>query len=211
MNLCMALAEDPLRTAGECFFLLENRGASVTLRYSMGEDFCLDPNLLIIGTMNSADRNVDEQMDVAFVQRFTWVEVSALALLPMPASYSPSRAVSQLAPEDDPVKNLLAAFLYSLKKQDTSGAEVAGKWLPALVDTWNKVLCTRCAQYRQGFGRVFPRLCALQGLLRLCHWTALLPQREALRHAHTRGRAGGCGGKFGRECCGRGGGGRAAN
>ena len=36
--------------AGECFFLLENRAASVRLRYSMpDEKFELDPHLLIIG------------------------------------------------------------------------------------------------------------------------------------------------------------------
>ena len=59
---------------GECFFLLENRGAKVTLRYG-SEKFSLDTNLLIIGTMNTRDRNLDQQMDVAFVQRFKWVEV----------------------------------------------------------------------------------------------------------------------------------------
>jgi len=104
---------------GECFFLLENRGSEITLRHSTsGDTFALDENLLIIGTMNSADRNVDAKMDVAFVQRFCWAELS-------------------------PADGLLPAYLRSLEREGVAGAKDASKWLPGLVDAWNGVLADK--------------------------------------------------------------------
>jgi len=56
------------KVLGELFFLLEYRDHQVTLQYSE-EQFSLPPNLMIIGTMNTADRSI-ALVDAALRRRF---------------------------------------------------------------------------------------------------------------------------------------------
>ncbi|MBD7981572.1 McrB family protein [Oerskovia merdavium] len=60
------------RVFGELYFLLEYREDSVRLMYS-GEEFSLPKNLLLIGTMNSADRSI-ALLDSALRRRFSFVD-----------------------------------------------------------------------------------------------------------------------------------------
>ena len=53
---------------GELYFLLEYRDEQISLQYSR-EPFALPPNLLIIGTMNTADRSI-ALVDLALRRRF---------------------------------------------------------------------------------------------------------------------------------------------
>lgn len=57
---------------GEMYFLLEYRDRSIQLQYSQTK-FSLPKNLLIIGTMNSADRSI-ALLDAALRRRFFFVE-----------------------------------------------------------------------------------------------------------------------------------------
>lgn len=74
---------------GELYFLLEYRDASVRLQYSPAEPFSLPPNVLVIGTMNTADRSI-AVVDAAIRRRFAFVE---------------------LHPDEEPVRNLLPRWL----------------------------------------------------------------------------------------------------
>ena len=56
------------KVLGELFFLLEYRDRAITLQYS-DEQFKLPKNLIIIGTMNTADRSI-ALVDVALRRRF---------------------------------------------------------------------------------------------------------------------------------------------
>lgn len=60
------------KVLGECYFLLEYRDTPVRLQYSEVE-FKLPPNLLIIGTMNTADRSI-ALIDAALRRRFYFIE-----------------------------------------------------------------------------------------------------------------------------------------
>lgn len=62
---------NPAKVFGELYFLLEYREHAVRLQYSES-DFILPKNLLIIGTMNSADRTI-ALMDAALRRRFYFV------------------------------------------------------------------------------------------------------------------------------------------
>lgn len=53
---------------GELYFLLEYRDEKIMLQYG-GASFCLPKNLLIIGTMNTADRSISH-IDAALRRRF---------------------------------------------------------------------------------------------------------------------------------------------
>jgi len=57
---------------GELYFLLEYRNRTVGLQYSPDEDFSLPKNLLVIGTMNTADRSI-ALVDQAMRRRFDFV------------------------------------------------------------------------------------------------------------------------------------------
>ena len=120
---------------GECFFLLEsqNRERPISLRYSRDQPFKLSKNLLLIGTMNLADRNLDQQMDCALVQRFAWVE---------------------LRPEAEPIKGLLKAWLRQRISAEQLLDGLTGscdQWLPELVESWNEKLGEyNCGDYAIG-------------------------------------------------------------
>jgi 5-methylcytosine-specific restriction protein B len=58
---------------GELYFLLEYREANIELQYSP-ERFSLPRNVVIIGTMNTADRSI-AQFDVALRRRFAFIEL----------------------------------------------------------------------------------------------------------------------------------------
>ena len=70
---------------GELYFLLEYRDSTVRLQYSPAEEFGLPPNVLLIGTMNTADQSV-ALLDSAIRRRFAFVE---------------------LHPDEDPVRDVL--------------------------------------------------------------------------------------------------------
>lgn len=72
---------------GELYFLLEYRGHAVTLNY--GDTFSLPKNLLLIGTMNTADRSITA-LDAALRRRFY---------------------VRDLRPGEVPVDGMLGTFL----------------------------------------------------------------------------------------------------
>jgi 5-methylcytosine-specific restriction protein B len=57
---------------GELYFLLEYRTRTVSLQYSPDDDFTLPRNLLVIGTMNTADRSI-ALVDQAMRRRFDFV------------------------------------------------------------------------------------------------------------------------------------------
>jgi hypothetical protein len=56
---------------GQLFYALEH--GSVRLKY-MEEAFTLSDKIVIVGTMNTADKNV-RQLDIAFRRRFSWIPV----------------------------------------------------------------------------------------------------------------------------------------
>lgn len=73
---------------GELYFLLEYRDEAITLQYSQ-EAFRLPANILIIGTMNTADRSI-ALLDMALRRRFRFVD---------------------LLPEHPPLEGVLRRFL----------------------------------------------------------------------------------------------------
>lgn len=73
---------------GELYFLLEYRDEAITLQYSAAP-FHLPPNLLLIGTMNTADRSI-ALLDMAIRRRFRFVT---------------------LTPDEPPIRGLLRRFL----------------------------------------------------------------------------------------------------
>jgi len=73
---------------GELYYLLEYRDEAITLQYSQ-EAFRLPANILIIGTMNTADRSI-ALLDMALRRRFRFVD---------------------LLPDQPPLKGLLGRFL----------------------------------------------------------------------------------------------------
>lgn len=97
------------RVLGELVFLLEYRERKVTLPYS-GDMFSLPSNLLIIGTMNTADRSI-ALIDAAIRRRF---------------------AFFRLAPDSPPVVGVLAAWL-------DANASAMG-WVDALVSRANQII-----------------------------------------------------------------------
>lgn len=74
---------------GELYYLLEYRDKSIRLQYSSSESFSIPQNLLVIGTMNTADRSI-ALVDGALRRRFNFVEFN---------------------PTEDPVKKVLSLWL----------------------------------------------------------------------------------------------------
>jgi 5-methylcytosine-specific restriction endonuclease McrBC GTP-binding regulatory subunit McrB len=60
------------KVLGETLFLLEYRNTEITLK--SGSSFSLPPNLLVISTMNTADRNI-RSIDIALRRRFRYFEL----------------------------------------------------------------------------------------------------------------------------------------
>ena len=94
------------KVLGELYFLLEYRKEEITLQYS-DECFSLPPNLLIIGTMNTADRSI-ALVDSALRRRFHF---------------------APFFPDEAPVEGLLARWLEN-KKPELS-------WIADVVDRAN--------------------------------------------------------------------------
>ena len=59
---------------GELYFLLEYRDEEISLMYSKEEKFSLPPNLIFIGTMNTADRSI-ALVDSAIRRRFKFIHL----------------------------------------------------------------------------------------------------------------------------------------
>lgn len=59
---------------GELYFLLEYRDKAVELMYSNGEKFSLPKNLILIGTMNTADKSI-ANLDSAIRRRFQFISL----------------------------------------------------------------------------------------------------------------------------------------
>jgi len=59
---------------GELYFLLEYRNQAVELMYSNGEKFTLPKNLILLGTMNTADKSI-ANLDSAIRRRFQFVSL----------------------------------------------------------------------------------------------------------------------------------------
>ncbi|MET7574221.1 AAA family ATPase [Streptomyces sp. NPDC005492] len=83
---------------GELYFLLEYREEPVTTQYSPHDPFHLPGNLLVIGTMNTADRSI-ALVDAAMRRRF---------------------AFRRLSPELPPVRGLLERWLHDRGLPDTA-------------------------------------------------------------------------------------------
>jgi len=85
---------------GELYFLLEYRGRAVNLLYGSDKDagFTLPRNLVLIGTMNTADRSI-ALVDTAMRRRFAFVE---------------------LHPSEEPVSSLLHRWLAEKQLPDTA-------------------------------------------------------------------------------------------
>lgn len=101
------------KVLGELYFLLEYRDEEVSLQYSAAP-FTLPKNLVIIATMNTADRSI-ALVDAALRRRFHFIG---------------------LYPDQPPVAGLLERFLRRHRLSDLD-------WLPSIVTKANGMLADR--------------------------------------------------------------------
>jgi hypothetical protein len=102
------------KVLGELYYLLEYRDTDLLLQYSQ-EPFRLPGNLVILATMNTADRSV-ALVDAALRRRFHFIA---------------------LYPDQEPIEGLLARFL------DKHGLDGELGWLPGVVDRANRLVLDR--------------------------------------------------------------------
>ncbi|MCA1707458.1 MAG: AAA family ATPase, partial [Actinobacteria bacterium] len=102
------------KVLGELYFLLEYRGTELRLQYS-DTPFTLPPNLLILATMNTADRSI-ALVDAALRRRFHFIG---------------------FYPDQTPVQGLLRQFLRDNKLEGSLG------WLPGVIDKANSMAVDR--------------------------------------------------------------------
>ena len=102
------------KVLGELYFLLEYRGETLRLQYS-DTPFTLPSNLVIIATMNTADRSI-ALVDAALRRRFHFIG---------------------LYPDQPPVEGLLRRFLADNHLEGTLG------WVADVVDAANRLVADR--------------------------------------------------------------------
>ncbi len=102
------------KVLGELYFLLEYRGVELRLQYS-DTPFTLPPNLVILATMNTADRSI-ALVDSALRRRFHFIG---------------------FYPDQPPVQGLLRQFLIDNKLETSLG------WLPNAIDRANSMAVDR--------------------------------------------------------------------
>ncbi len=100
------------RVFGELFFALEYRDKEIHLQYR-DEPLRLAENLVVMGTMNTADRGI-AQIDAALRRRFHFFP---------------------LYPDKDPIKGLLSRYLRA-----QPGDSKLADWLPKIIDQANQKL-----------------------------------------------------------------------
>ena len=123
---------------GELYFLLEYRDRGVNLLYGTdeGKTFTLPRNLVVLGTMNTADRSI-ALVDAAMRRRFAFME---------------------LHPSEEPVRGLLARWLHK-KGLPEEPAELLGRLNDRIPDRDFKIgpsyLMTRAAATEEGLKRIW--------------------------------------------------------
>ncbi len=93
---------------GELYFLLEYRDEAITLQYSR-DPFRLPPNILIVGTMNTADRSI-ALLDMALRRRFRFVDL-------LPGSPPLRGVLSRFLQANAPDMEFLADMLDEVNRQ----------------------------------------------------------------------------------------------
>jgi 5-methylcytosine-specific restriction enzyme B len=101
---------------GELYFLLEYRKRSVNLLYGSddGKGFSLPPNVIILGTMNTADRTI-ALVDVAMRRRFWFAELHPDEI---PTRDLLSRWLNEKGIAEDEPARLLAELNASIEDRD---------------------------------------------------------------------------------------------
>ena len=145
---------------GELYFLLEYREESVELMYSTGEKFKLPENLLLLGTMNTADKSI-ANLDSAIRRRFQFVSLIptespcdqilskwlAKNGLPKTSSTILTKLNAKLADH-----NLAIGPAYFMKSKTQSDADVSKIWrysiLPLLEDHFYGQWDTRKSEFK---------------------------------------------------------------
>ena len=144
---------------GELYFLLEYREESVELMYSNGEKFKLPENLILLGTMNTADKSI-ANLDSAIRRRFQFVSLipteepcdQVLAKW-LSKNGLPSTAAKILAKLNSKLSdhNLAIGPAYFMKNNEHSESEIAEIWkysiLPLLEDHFYGQWDTRKSEF----------------------------------------------------------------
>jgi 5-methylcytosine-specific restriction protein B len=145
---------------GELYFLLEYRDESVELMYSNGEKFKLPENLLLLGTMNTADKSI-ANLDSAIRRRFQFVSLIptespcnqilskwlAKNGLPKTSATILTKLNTKLADH-----NLAIGPAYFMKSKTQSDADISRIWrysiLPLLEDHFYGQWDTRKSEFK---------------------------------------------------------------